>query len=303
MLNHRDWKRPLSRACPAFCSVLPIEHAYPPSVVIEHYVLPIVRAHGYWKCRRSDVLRLRANSMNGAGPIAGIAVERAGDITGRDDLDQLSLLNLRKLQVFEEDGLLHPTKRWCSACWKKDDDRNGRYDRKLWTLSVVEVCPSHRTVLVERCFGCGQMQPVLGRDVRVGTCAHCGKDLCSGVTAISRQKGSDGERQLWYAEQAAQFILGVDLCPVYQIDDEALAAARTQGFKHLERHLVALMGSRHCSVRRVNAWSKRPSSINLETLFSVLWEARWPVLQLFPQSVSKYLEAVHRDFAPVEEAT
>ena len=276
------------------------QHAYPPSMLFSQYLLPGIRKYGHWKCRASELFRLRAQSMNGAGHVADLALAQARKITGRGDLAQLSCVNVRKLDV-EADDVLGKRKRWCPECWREDDAHGGRYERKLWALSVVEVCPLHRTMLVERCWGCGQIQPVLARDVRVGICAHCGQDLCAGTTRVSEDSGSDGERQFWYAEQAASFVLGCDTCSAFRIDDEELAAARTQAFEDLKRVLSFELGPNHFSVRQVHAWGKHPAKVRLEALFSVLWEARWPVASLFPLPVREILQANHGGFSPIAE--
>ena len=277
------------------------EHTYPPSLVFVLYLIPHLRAHGYWKCRLSEVLRMHAHSMNGAGKVTDVALAKAKEITGRSDLAQLSTANMRKLNL-EERGLLDRRKRWCPECWREDDESNGRYERKLWALSVVEVCPVHRTELVERCFGCGQTQPAVARDVRVGTCANCGRDLCSGATPVAGEGGSDGLRQLWYAKQAALLVLGCDTCSVLGINDEESATARKQAFQNLEQYLLETVGPNHCSVRQVRAWRKGPARCGLEPLFSVLWEARWPVPSLFPLPVRELLEVVHDQFSSVNES-
>ncbi len=275
------------------------QYAYPPSMLFSQYLLPGVRKHGHWKCCTSELFRLHAQSMNGAGHVADLALAQARKITGKGGLGQLSCVNVRNLDV-KADDLLGKRKRWCPECWREDDRREGRYERKLWALSVVEVCPLHCAVLVERCRGCGQKQPVLARDVRVGTCAHCGRDLCSGTTRVAKDSGSDGERQLWYAEQAASFLLGCDTCSAFGINDDELVAARTRAFEDLECRLLLGLGSDHFSVRQVRAWRKRPGRIRLELLFSVLWEIRWPVASFFPLPVMEVLQAAHDGFSSID---
>ena len=247
--------------------------------------------HRLWKNRLSDLLHVQAHATNGAGRVAELAVTEIGRMTGRRDLAQLSCLNFVPFSILDGGSLLDEGKRWCPACWREGDEGEGRYERKLWLLPVVEVCPIHQTVLVERCFSCGMTQPAIARDVRVGTCAHCGDDLCSSPTKITAGDGSDGLRQLWYAEQAALFILGVDTCALYGTSASALAEAQDEGLAALELALRHSLGHNHDLTKKVGAWSEGASKVGLELFFSALWVTRWPVESFFPHPVREILRA------------
>lgn len=57
----------------------------------------------------------------------------------------------------------------CPLCWR---------ERKIlllpWTLSLITACPTHRTLLVDRCDGCGKK---LRFSLPQGTCHACGRDI------------------------------------------------------------------------------------------------------------------------------
>ena len=139
----------------------------------------------------------------------------------------------------------------------------------------------HGTALVERCVACGRRQPVIARDVAVGTCGLCGADLAEPVEPSTPREAPDLTRQAWYAGEAATLLAAVRVSELLGFDPARLAHARQRGLADLlERS--GRVGAYPAAVRRIERWQRRWGRPNLEEVFSVLWRARWPIAGLFP---------------------
>ena len=265
-------------------------YAIQPADLLEMYVLPVLREQGLWKSRLGDVLRRHAYAMNGAGQIARISVGRMSALTARDDLSECSFLTVADLELIHSNDLVAERKRWCSRCWRADGEPGLRYERKLWALSVVEACPVHDVALTQRCFACGRRQPVVVRDVAVGVCGHCGADLGeAGAPELPRAADETG-RQSWYAREAASLVHAVNVSRLMGFDPHSLAAARATGLADLLERSDSVHGH-PAAVEQVDRWQREWRRPHLETMFSVLWRARWPVARLFPEAVQRVVAA------------
>ena len=71
--------------------------------------------------------------------------------------------------------LLKRRKAWCPVCYEDDNAGTGIvYERLLWAIHPVAICPCHGVLLETKCTTCGQTQPALGVRSRPGHCSACG---------------------------------------------------------------------------------------------------------------------------------
>ena len=234
----------------------------------------------------ADSFLVRPRAMDGARSPAESSVAWLASVTGRSDLRRCTLLALTHLGGLSPDGLLVRHKRWCPTCWHQDSDP---YERKLWNVLVVDVCPVHSALLMDRCPVCARQQPAVSRDVRIGICALCGESLDGDPIALVDPVGVDGFRRLWFARQAAVFIHALDVAELLDVDARLMAEARRDGLRALvdssERTPYAVS-----LATKIDGWIARGSHPTLDVLFSVLWRAQWPVIELFPSDVRSIVE-------------
>ena len=162
---------------------------------------------------------------------------------------------------------------------------------QLWNVAVVvDVCPVHSALLMDRCPACARQKPAVSRDVRIGVCALCGESLNGDPVALVDPLGVDAFRRLWFAHQAAVFIHALDVAELLDLDAPLMAEARRDGLR-------AFVDSSERSpygvslATKIDGWIARGSHPTLDALFSVLWQAKWPVIELFPSAVRSILEA------------
>lgn len=227
-------------------------------------------------------------AMDGARSPAESSLAWLASVTGRSDLRRSTLLALSDRGGLSADGLLIHYKRWCSLCWTEDAPEP--YERKLWTLRVVDVCPVHRAVLMDRCPACGRQPPAVSHDVRIGMCPRCGEPLDGEPVVLIEPLGCDASRRLWFARQAASLIHAFDVAELLGLDASTMTAARRDGLTALVASLE-LSPHRESVTKRVEGWLARDSHPTLDDLFSVLWRAQWPVAELFPSAVRSIVEA------------
>ena len=235
----------------------------------------------------SDWFLERPRAMDGARSPAESSLAWLANVTGRSDLRRCTLLALTDLGGLSADGLLVQYKRWCPTCWS--DDGPDPYERKLWNLWVVDVCPVHSAVLLDRCPACGRMQPAVSHDVRIGVCALCGESLDGDPVALVEPLGADAFRRLWFARQAATFIHALDVAELLEVDAVSMAGARRDGLRTLVES-VDHSPYRESLTMKVDGWLARDSHPTLDALFSVLWRAKWSVVELFPSDVRSIVE-------------
>lgn len=228
--------------------------------------------------------RTYARTANGAGHATERTAEAVRLLTGATEAERLSCLGITRMFGFGERGLLASGRRWCSACWRADEEP---YDRKLWWLAVVDACPVHQCLLQDRCDTCGRTQHSLTDGVRLAVCSYCGHSLVGDVVRLDEHRSTD-RRMLWYARQAALLTLAAEVVALTGAD---VSDAVRAGYDRLEaqsreRRLeaVARTFERYRRGRgHRDAW--------LEGLFSVLWRMDTSVLELLPDAVRETVSA------------
>lgn len=160
------------------------------------------RTGRFGKCMRLDLI-------NGIGLTARMWVSAVSPLVGREDLEDLTLLPLADA-FGGAPGVMSRRRRWCPRCLY-DDVANGGYpyERLLWSISYVTVCPLHYTRLVSVCPRCGISQlSELSRHTQSGFCGACKSWLGrkrSGHNMIDCRTAS-GAYEIWVARDFANLL-------------------------------------------------------------------------------------------------
>ena len=249
--------------------------AVPASVLLTHSLNAVLPP------ARRDLHYRRNGALNGAGPAVLHAAAGIARLTGERDAQRLSFHGLVDLLHMVDRDLVSQTRRWCPLCWAGDGEP---YDRKVWWLSVVDVCPAHACLLESRCGTCGRLQPSLTRGVRLNACSYCGYDLFESSSATVLPSGSAADRRLWYARQAADLVHAAEVIALMQCDETAslgsayarlAAKARGAGLRDVASEFDKMRMRRTARA----GW--------VEALFSALWRLDEEVLSLFSSPVQE----------------
>jgi hypothetical protein len=151
----------------------------------------------------------RTSALNGTGVMARDWVEAAQLLTLREDLHLLTLLTWS--DVFPKRKLLRQHKAWCPLCYE-DWRYSGQplFEPLIWTIDVVELCPTHHVPLSIQCPHCSQKQPFLDWQAQLGHCSKCQKWLSTtSETQLSRSKEVEKAKenwQLWVAKNLGEVL-------------------------------------------------------------------------------------------------
>ena len=154
--------------------------------------------------------RCQTSALNNLGSTAARFADVVGKLTGRTDLDHLTMLPWR---------LLLPTQLvtrgvagWCPRClnsWR--DSGKTVYIPLLWTLEAVKYCPAHQCLLQTVCPYCERPQPLLGQRCPVAHCHRCKKWL--GADGMVKHSGEyfllpvqTPEWEVWASNQIKDMI-------------------------------------------------------------------------------------------------
>lgn len=126
------------------------------------------------KLGHSDLFGRFGSALNGVADTALQGVQILGRLTGRKNLDKLTLLPLRS--VLSPKSSVRAKLAWCPACfsdWIRD--RRTIFWPLVWQLDVVKICPTHAGFfLVETCPNCRAGHFQLCRRMSPGYCPKCG---------------------------------------------------------------------------------------------------------------------------------
>ena len=228
-------------------------------------------------------------ALNGAGPSVPAAVAGIAAVTGLAGGERMSYMGLVRLLGLYDRDVVRPTRRWCPLCWADD---GSPYDRKLWWLGLVDVCPVHGCLLEARCGICGRLQPSLTLGVRLHHCSHCGHDLMSAAEPLPLGTGIGARRRLWYARQAADLLHADEIIALTR-SDESVSIVEAYGAL-AERAIARGLDGVSLSLRRMRV-RKQPTVGWLEALLSALWRLDEDVLVLFSPKVRQAVQASRVD--------
>ncbi|MGF6973624.1 hypothetical protein QFZ94_002051 [Paraburkholderia sp. JPY465] len=154
------------------------------------------------RCREGAVDPSKAPNINGAADCARNWVSVVSELVGRTDIEGLTLLPFADFVRFGGGAHLHARRMWCRRCLQEDLVLGQLpYERLLWSLRQVVVCPLHGSFLDCICPHCGRSQTnELARDCLPGHCGFCQHFLGDERTDdVVESEGVASEYQLWVA--------------------------------------------------------------------------------------------------------
>lgn len=227
-------------------------------------------------------IRLGNNMMHLISKGEGISrqwVQALNSIVDTPDLWQHTLLQIISIQNVGVITCSH-WRKWCSKCFEDDATSEiGPYDRLLWSIESVEVCPIHNTVLRSSCPSCGHSKlPILcGNDVS-GFCPNCHAWL--GGIDIPLPKGDDEYGQyLFWTARSFEDLLDADKLPIDSFDKilEMFRLLRDLHCKGTDEKFAMAIG-RNKSV--VCTWFKKKARPSWKALCEISYVFYVPLLDL-----------------------
>jgi hypothetical protein len=110
-------------------------------------------------------------NINSLDEMAKMVVSSLELATGRQDLAYMTLLPWRNILRVKQ---MRHKRAWCPSCLQSDLE-NGQpvYERLLWKIDVVKICPLHKRKLVSICRHCKRSQGNFSTYSFPGFCSCC----------------------------------------------------------------------------------------------------------------------------------
>jgi transcriptional regulator with XRE-family HTH domain len=230
---------PLGKGTPAVESLsgyvmrLAEAHSVTTSRLVAAEMLPLIRSQGAGTALVAPWDLDALARCNGTGELARVAVEALAALTGRPDLECLTLRPWA--QMLAPYGLLRRHKQprvWCDACYADALERGGPlYEPLSWSLAAVTVCPQHHVRLSARCpyDDCARALPLLAAAARPGYCSWCKRLLhrSQGGSPPGPDSVLDGGWDLWVAQQVGVLLA---LAPTLPTPTQATGASALDAF-------------------------------------------------------------------------
>jgi hypothetical protein len=127
---------------------------------------------------REYYCRKDGRTINGCGVVAQRMTSAVESLYPERDFSQLSMINLGTAFSNGGQGLLKWNRHWCPSCFADDQTRpEGPYDRLIWQLADLEVCPKHNCPLESSCPSCGKTQHSMPSCTVLDRCHWCEHSL------------------------------------------------------------------------------------------------------------------------------
>ena len=151
-------------------------------------------------------------ALNSMRTSARAFVKVLAALTSRRELRYLTMLTW--VNVLSTKRLIRPMRAWCPCCYQEARDVGQPiYERLLWAITDVVVCPHHRVLLRSLCPHphCRKPNYVLTQRSVPGYCSRCGQWLGEHVADALLEDGNslgiqDFDWHVWVSDIAGQLI-------------------------------------------------------------------------------------------------
>ena len=230
--------------------------------------------------------------VNAHGQTARFWTSRLERLTGQRELAALTFLPLSDV-LRDPLGLVSCGRRWCPVCLQEDLLNGTRvYERLIWSLRLVTVCPFHSVPLTHTCPACRYAHRTeLYRRTVSGFCAHCDQWLgrsASDYRGWLPQVGTGRERDKWIAAQFAA-LLDLPAESTYALSRAGVASMFDAGIRDVcdgkASEFAKLCGRSKSSVSEWRAGVIVPS---ITTLLSLCATFQIPLVEWLQGSVAAW---------------
>lgn len=232
-----------------------------------------------------DRFYARFNAVNSLGEPAEKWVMALHTATMREDLRFLTLLPFKDL--LWRLAIVRRRRTWCRVCYEEDRCTGGPvYERLLWALQSVRVCPNHRRPLEEVCPRCSRSSKPFTAYSRPGHCFQCQAWLgASEEERDSLARDACGDEDLWNANEAGRL-----LATASSLDSAGLRNVLAVNFQAcmdlIATGLCAFAHAAHVPAETLRALIKSDGHPSLSTLLRVSYHLRVPLSTFLERDLS-----------------
>jgi len=204
--------------------------------------------------------------VNSFGSKAEAWVGALQTLTGRDDLEKLTMLPLRRA-FGTKHSLVSPGRRWCPICLETDlQSGDPIYERLLWSITHVDHCAHHDCRLTNVCPTCGKkhLLEITTRQIP-GFCSYCHSWLGGAVASQGSSEISINEYDR-FVEDSFSCLIGSSHSIRENFDRSGIAASLRcllDGTELTSRRISVFLGASHGIVNDWLSGKVFPSPANI----------------------------------------
>jgi len=185
-----------------------------------------------------------------------------------------------------------PLRRWCAACLEHDlECDHGPYERLLWSLNLVKICPHHRTILQSSCPHCHRNDAkFLAAKILPGLCTHCSGWLGSSTGRITEISDDQSKYMLWVAQSFSDLLDAKATATKSGPREMLLALADF----HYEGNCAKLARSIHRAKSTVSTWTTGAGAMGWQTLCDASYAFHVPMKDILEGNLDAVQTSVVR---------
>lgn len=264
-------------ALSSYISAQALDRSCSPYTLLSSVLIPAEeRLNTRWRRVRWGESQL----LNGYGEVASAIASAVETSSGIERAHRMTLGGLVKVCDPRAKHLLHPTRPWCSECYREARERCVPAWDPLYTyLRTTKVCAWHGRPLRFCCAICGMGQRYLPKFPFLDFCERCGADLAYQGADDTGDDLQLLEARLWIARAALDLVDNLSreaelTSANFAVNVQALMQAHFQG---MERPFAIRLGLAGSSPKN---WLKRGSAPTWSSLVDLAYRLDIPPAQL-----------------------
>lgn len=294
---------PLVESLTGYFARLSEAHCLIPGVLMEKKFAPLLnKTYG----GTLNKIYKFTGAINGTGIMAADLVQALQNLTLRNDLEFLTLLNWSEL--LPSRNLLRSVRAWCPACYKEWYQTSQIvYEPLLWVFDVVKVCPYHKQKLSQKCPHCNETNYTLAWQSRPGYCSKCGDWLGSQVdTDIATSKilsQAELEFEIWVATTIGE-LLAYTPHLKFPLSKENIAKALYAYIEQVtEGNMAAFARLLQIPKNTLWFWCKGESQPSLQALLKICYSLKISILDFLIAGIESASSLKKNRLLPVQAQT
>jgi hypothetical protein len=207
-------------------------------------------------------------------------ISRIHELVFVPDLSVFTLREFVELRGIGEIAIAHDRK-WCPECFDSDlATKVGPYDRLLWCIDDVQICPSHKVRLRNICPSCGggPFRVLVGHDIS-GHCPKCLSWLGGRSVILEENRDEHTQFLFWLARTYAN-LLETPLPSQLDVSQGINEVLRALAEKHFEGNYAALARAVDRNKSVLCTWLKGKGSPSWRALTEISYVFQLPLPEL-----------------------
>lgn len=207
-------------------------------------------------------------------------ISRIHKLVTMPDLSGFTLREFIELSGIGAIAIAHDRK-WCSDCFDSDlTGELGPYDRLLWSINDVQICPTHKVHLKNICPSCGggPYRVLTGRDIS-GHCPECFGWL-GGISNILEEKRDEHSQFLFWVAKSFADLLESPLPAQLNVGSGVNEVLRALAEKHFDGKYAPLAKAVERNKSVFCTWLKGNGSPSWRVLSEISFAFQIPLSEL-----------------------